>query len=373
MGRTWRRADGCMSQRTEGRTVTLCPGTAEVLPDEAIDEILREDARTRASAPPETPMLDAAADEVASPGPEGRPIRMCHPLPRGGRVCEGTAEVIPDPSEERIREFVRRQQSDPSSLYYVPPEEREQETPEPVPEPLTCYPVGDGHRICEGTAEILPDPMEQMMRERAERARHDPLSLEYEGPREAPVREPRPEPLETRLLEGDVAVEGEGIHAWGSVAELRGDDGRLGLLTTDHRWGGFEEDGATRYGITGRGEFLGGEYGENSFSMLGFGYDAWGGEDGFSLGVGATVLGGVGGLEHDPTRADGAGRFGLSEGPSLGLRGHWGDTDGDQRREYGIGFDIGPVTYDVSDEDWLGTLAEMVGLGPDGMVAPPVR
>ena len=94
--------------------------------------------------------------------------------------------------------------------------------------------------------------------------------------------------------------------------------------------------------------------------MLGVNADAWVGEDGLALGAGATLLGAAGGLEHDPTTADGAWRAGLSEGPSVGVRGHWGDTDGDGRREYGFGFDVGMFSLDLSDEDPLGTMASLI-------------
>jgi hypothetical protein len=51
------------------------------------------------------------------------------------------------------------------------------------------------------------------------------------------------------------------------------------------------------------------------------------------------------------TDHDEAARFGLSHGPGAAARFHYGDTDGDGRREYGFGVDAGPVTFDVKTED----------------------
>jgi hypothetical protein len=52
------------------------------------------------------------------------------------------------------------------------------------------------------------------------------------------------------------------------------------------------------------------------------------------------------GTDHDE-----AARLGYSHGAGAAARFHYGDTDGDGRREYGFGLDVGPVTFDVKTED----------------------
>jgi len=49
-------------------------------------------------------------------------------------------------------------------------------------------------------------------------------------------------------------------------------------------------------------------------------------------------------------------RFGLSHGAGAAARLHYGDEDKDGRREYGFGFDYGPVAMDFKTEDPLGDL-----------------
>jgi hypothetical protein len=76
------------------------------------------------------------------------------------------------------------------------------------------------------------------------------------------------------------------------------------------------------------------------------------GDNGFRWQTGATGVGGgmtFGNFEKDnPT--DTQVRVGLSAGPSLGFRGHWGDSDGDGIPEIGGGVDIGPLSIDSKSE-----------------------
>lgn len=65
-----------------------------------------------------------------------------------------------------------------------------------------------------------------------------------------------------------------------------------------------------------------------------------------SIGLGATVAGGGVTLAND----DRSLRVGCGFGAGLGGRAHYGDGDGDGNPEYGVGFDVGPCTVDVKDE-----------------------
>lgn len=53
-------------------------------------------------------------------------------------------------------------------------------------------------------------------------------------------------------------------------------------------------------------------------------------------------------------------RFGLSEGEGYAFRLHHGDADHDGRREWGAGFDYGPISADLKTEDPLGLAAKML-------------
>ena len=49
-------------------------------------------------------------------------------------------------------------------------------------------------------------------------------------------------------------------------------------------------------------------------------------------------------------------RIGVSAGPGVAIRLHHSDEDGDGRREWGVGLDLGPVTADVKTENPVYTL-----------------
>jgi hypothetical protein len=80
------------------------------------------------------------------------------------------------------------------------------------------------------------------------------------------------------------------------------------------------------------------------------------GDDGFTLGAGVnyaegSVTSSTTGTDHDEST-----RVGLSAGPSFGVRGHWGDKDGDGIPEYGGGIDLGFFSMDAKTEDPLRSL-----------------
>jgi hypothetical protein len=61
----------------------------------------------------------------------------------------------------------------------------------------------------------------------------------------------------------------------------------------------------------------------------------------------------------------------LSEGGGLAGRLHWGDSDGDKHREFGFGFDAGPLSVDVKSEDPLRTGLGIMGTASGGIGALP--
>ncbi len=160
------------------------------------------------------------------------------------------------------------------------------------------------------------------------------------------------------------------------------------LGTFDVNLGGYADpDGGTRYGLGASAGVAKGQYDIpqiiNSFFPgtidksnilnldVGLGTasaDASINPDtGFSLGAQANIAeaaitaGTTGTGDSDKTS-----RFGLSEGVGAALRGHWGDRDKDGLREYGFGFDAGPVSVDLKTEDPLRDigLGLMPGFGP---------
>lgn len=60
-------------------------------------------------------------------------------------------------------------------------------------------------------------------------------------------------------------------------------------------------------------------------------------------------------------------RVGLSEGVGLAGRLHFGDADKDKHREFGFGFDAGPLSVDVKSEDPLSTSLKIMGAAQGGL------
>jgi hypothetical protein len=141
-------------------------------------------------------------------------------------------------------------------------------------------------------------------------------------------------------------------------------------------------DGSTRYG----GKLDGGLVMPEPLASLGLQQLRGSGEvsvgdSGFTIGAGLTQTGLSGSMGNftEGSNTEDFVSFGVSEGPSLGLRGHWGDSDGDGYRELGMGFDLGFASFDVKSEDPLRTMLmggplnmvpdawnPMTGLLPDG-------
>ncbi|MBL8361004.1 MAG: hypothetical protein JNN18_10985, partial [Rubrivivax sp.] len=86
-------------------------------------------------------------------------------------------------------------------------------------------------------------------------------------------------------------------------------------------------------------------------------------DDGMSFGVQANAGEGsiTAGTQNAKSDTDETTRFGLSEGAGGAGRVHWGDADKDGNAEYGIGADIGPVSFDIKTEDPLRTALKTLG------------
>lgn len=135
------------------------------------------------------------------------------------------------------------------------------------------------------------------------------------------------------------------------------------------------QGGGTRYGARGSiGLLPGMQLGPIDGALLSATGEASIGNDGFTLAGGLTA-GGVAATVSDnfskESNIDQSIHAGISEGPSLGLRGYWGDSDDDSYREYGFGFDLGAFSVDVKSEDPLRYL--MTGLNPINMLPDPIN
>jgi hypothetical protein len=129
---------------------------------------------------------------------------------------------------------------------------------------------------------------------------------------------------------------------------------------------GENDDKDTRYGAkaevgAGRLEYKGDGWSAdaNAFGVNG---EASVGTNGATFGGGATIVGGSATVgKFDPkSNTDTQTRFGLSAGPSFGLRGHWGDSDNDGHREIGAGFDLGIFSADLKSEDPLRSAMNLI-------------
>jgi len=65
---------------------------------------------------------------------------------------------------------------------------------------------------------------------------------------------------------------------------------------------------------------------------------------------------------------DESSRLGLSAGMGADFRLHYGDADGDGNREYGFGFDAGPIMFDVKSEDPVRKALSMGTMGLSDML-----
>jgi hypothetical protein len=170
---------------------------------------------------------------------------------------------------------------------------------------------------------------------------------------------------------GMYGVEGKpnGPYAEGGENEAGGYEGRFRANGDKSGWadsdvgfgegavGAWDEDGGRQYGIKGKvglarskindGGYVSGDW-EAGTAGAEFSY----GDNGIRAQAGATLVGGgvtVGNFDKE-SDTDTQIRAGLSAGPSLGLRVHWGDSDRDGVPEIGAGVDIGPLSLDSKSE-----------------------
>jgi hypothetical protein len=61
-------------------------------------------------------------------------------------------------------------------------------------------------------------------------------------------------------------------------------------------------------------------------------------------------------------------RAGFSTGPGASVRAHYGDEDGDEKPEYGVGADVGPLSFDAKSEDPKGALGRIKPMPERGIL-----
>lgn len=179
-----------------------------------------------------------------------------------------------------------------------------------------------------------------------------------------------------------------GVGAFHGEGEIGGIPVTDDILTADEKIGAWEDNGGTRYGYNlgggvakmgfNKGGEVSGDVGAGTASL-----DASINPDqGFSVGAQANLVEGSMTLGNftGGDNAEESLRFGLSAGEGAALRGHWGDSDSDEHREYGFGFDFGPVSADIKTEDpvrtaikagvmgnpFLAPMSPLLGLLPEG-------
>jgi hypothetical protein len=141
------------------------------------------------------------------------------------------------------------------------------------------------------------------------------------------------------------------------------------LLSADYAQGMYSDaSGEAAYGVEGNvsvydvvGHSALGDFGEGSLgvSLPRAGFRGRATSSTFELGTGAGIVGGDLSLAQQGTRQDVAARAGVSAGADLYGRVHYGDADEDGLREWGFGFDAGPMSMDWRSEDPLGEVSPL--------------
>lgn len=150
----------------------------------------------------------------------------------------------------------------------------------------------------------------------------------------------------------------------GLLSEQLGDGSHIKSMGADAEAGIWGEEGRRRGGVRGDVAMFDGYHNPNGVAGIGMDVftasaEASIGENGATLGAGATAVGVDGHLGNfDASRNnDTQVRAGVSANVGAAGRLHWGDSDGDGQREYGIGADIGPLSFDIKSEDPLGAFS----------------
>lgn len=130
--------------------------------------------------------------------------------------------------------------------------------------------------------------------------------------------------------------------------------------------GSWSENGKDRtYGIKGDATLLDAYYGADEIAGIGTSKltanaeASVGPNNGLTLGAGGTIAsvqGHLGKFDKN-NKTDARVGLGLAAGGGAGMKLHWGDSDGDGCREYGLGLDIkalGGFNFDIQTEDPLG-------------------
>jgi hypothetical protein len=154
-------------------------------------------------------------------------------------------------------------------------------------------------------------------------------------------------------------------------------DGNLQDINGNLLAWGENNDNDTRYGLKAEGAKAKGLYkhdsGWGSVDVGAFSgnAEASAGSNGLTLGATGNIVEGsfTAGKFTPGNNSEESVRAGLSLGGGAAGRLHWGDTDKDGAREYGFGFDLGPVSFDYKSED-PGKLVGSALFGPAGWFMP---
>lgn len=154
----------------------------------------------------------------------------------------------------------------------------------------------------------------------------------------------------------------------GTKLDIYSENVAAGLLGNDETWRyGAQGDAQVFKGKLGNDYPIGVEGGLGTASA-----EASVGNDGLSIEAqlnaaeGAVTLGNF----TKDSNVDHQLRLGLSAGPGIAGRLHWGKQDG--QRAYGFGFDAGPVSMDLKTEDPVGEVIDGTTLMRGGVALPPV-
>lgn len=162
----------------------------------------------------------------------------------------------------------------------------------------------------------------------------------------------------------------DGIDLQGAVSSFGSPEEKREFLSGQLQAGEFGEKKDRRFGLHASGSVISGsEEGKvgGDAQLLGANADLNAGANGFSVGAGLTGAG-IAVRGGDLSQANGEDmRFGVSAGPSFGVRGSWGE-EADGHRAYGMGLDLGFASLDLKTKDPVGTLMKHGGtLGQNGL------
>jgi hypothetical protein len=153
----------------------------------------------------------------------------------------------------------------------------------------------------------------------------------------------------------------------GSMLDINGSVGPWGENNDADTRFGFKAEGAKAKGLYKHNS----DWGSADVGAFSGSAEASVGSNGLTFGATGNIVEGsfTAGKFTPGNNSEESVRAGLSLGGGFSSRLHWGDTDKDGAREYGFGFDAGPVSFDYKSED-PGKLIGSALLGPAGWFVP---